>query len=318
MRWILIALVVLVLVAAGAAWLVTAPETMAAEDLPDHQGDPARGEPVFYAAGCSSCHAAPEAKGDERLRLGGGLALKTGFGTFYAPNISPHPDGIGGWSELDFVNAVMRGVSPEGEHFYPAFPYTSYQHMTVEDVLDLKAFIDTLPPVEGKAPPHALPLLFQLRRGVGLWKHRYLAAFPSPLAGDADAMLRRGSYLVAGPGHCGECHTPRDLLGGPIPERAFSGGAAPEGDKANRVPNITPSEDGIGDWSIEDIKAALRTGILPDFETFGGAMVHVQENMAKLSEEDREAIGLYLKSLPPLPDASAGETPAAAGEGEPG
>ena len=309
MRWLLIALAALVLLTAGAVWLVSAPETVAAEDLPRHEADPGRGEYVFHAAGCNTCHAAEDAEGDEKLLLGGGHPLETPFGTFYAPNISPHPDGIGGWSDVDFVNAVMRGVSPGGEHYYPAFPYASYQRMTVEDVLDLKAFIDTLPPVAGRAPEHDLPLLFRLRRGIGIWKRRYLDERPFMPGPAADAQVSRGAYLVTGPGHCGECHTPRDLLGGPIQERAFSGGASPEADAGNRVPNITPHPDGIADWSVDDIKAALRTGLLPDFETFGGAMADVQENMAKLTEEDREAIALYLKSLPPIPDAPERDVP---------
>ncbi len=301
MRWLLIALAAVASVTAAAVWLLTAPETITAEDLPGHQADPARGEYAFYAGGCNSCHAAKDAEGDAKFVLGGGLALKTPFGTFYGPNISPHPDGIGGWSDADFVNAVMRGVSPDGEHYYPAFPYLSYQRMPVEDVLDLKAFIDTLPPVAGEAPAHELPLLFRFRRGIGIWKRRYMDERPFMPDPTADAQLNRGAYLVTGPGHCSECHTPRDLLGGPIAARAFAGGAAPEGDKT--VPNITPGPGGIGDWSIGDIRTALRTGLLPDFESFGGAMVDVQENMAKLSEEDREAIALYLKALPPLPDA---------------
>ena len=305
MRWLLIALLAVGLAAAAGLWLLSAPMTVAAENLPEHQGDAARGEDVFYAAGCNSCHTAEGAEGDEKLLLGGGLALKTPFGTFYAPNISPSPDGIGGWSDADFVNAVMRGVSPEGAHYYPAFPYLSYQRMTVEDVLDLKAFIDTLPPVAGEAPAHQLPLLFRLRRGIGIWKRRYMGEAPFMPDMTADPLLNRGAYLVTGPGHCGECHTPRDMLGGPIQARAFAGGAAPEGDKT--VPNITPGPGGIGDWSTGDIETALRTGLLPDFETFGGAMVHVQENMAKLTDEDREAIALYLKALPPLPDEPAPE-----------
>ena len=305
MRWLLIALLAVGLAAAAGLWLLSAPRTVAAENLPAHQGDAARGEDVFYAAGCNSCHTAEGAEGDEKLLLGGGLALKTPFGTFYAPNISPSPDGVGGWSDADFVNAVMRGVSPEGAHYYPAFPYLSYQRMTVEDVLDLKAFIDTLPPVAGEAPAHQLPLLFRLRRGIGIWKRRYMGEVPFMPDMTADPLLNRGAYLVTGPGHCGECHTPRDMLGGPIQARAFAGGAAPEGDKT--VPNITPGPGGIGDWSTGDIETALRTGLLPDFETFGGAMVHVQENMAKLTEEDREAIALYLKALPPLPDEPAPE-----------
>jgi mono/diheme cytochrome c family protein len=288
--------------AAGAIvfWLLTMPRTIAAGDLPDHGGDPARGEYVFHAAGCASCHAAPGAKGDEKLRLSGGLGLKSPFGTFYAPNISTdRTHGIGGWTTGEFVNAVMRGVSPEGRHYYPAFPYLSYQRMTLGDVVDLKAFFDTLPAVAGDSPAHDLPLVFRLRRGLGLWKALYMDYAPfTPIPG-ADGKLNRGAYLVTGPGHCGECHTPRDLLGGPEAEWAYSGSPAPE--EKDSVPNITPHEDGIGDWSIRDIAIALELGLLPNFDTFGGLMTPVQENMAKLTAEDREAIAAYLKSLPPKP-----------------
>jgi mono/diheme cytochrome c family protein len=199
------------------------------------------------------------------------------------------------------VNAVMRGVAPDGSHYYPAFPYRAYQRMAVADVLDLKAYMDTLPAVAEPSPGHDLPPLFNIRRGVGLWKRLYMDAPPPEVPPDADEVLRRGAYLVNGPGHCGECHTPRDWLGGPDMERAFSGGPAPEGD--GTIPNITPHEDGIGDWSVNDIKTALRTGLLPEYESFGGSMVAVQENMAELPESDREAIARYLKSLPPLKSA---------------
>ncbi len=291
--------------AAGAVvfWALTMPRTIAAGDLPGRDGDPARGAYVFHAAGCASCHAAPGAKGDDKLRLAGGLGLKTPFGTFIVPNISPdRSHGIGGWTTLQFVNAVMRGVSPEGRHYYPAVPYMSYQRMTLTDVVDLKAFIDTLPAVAGDAPAHDPALVFRLRRGLGLWKAIYMdyAPFsPDPGAGE---QVNRGAYLVNGPGHCGECHTPRDLLGGPQAGWAFSGGPAPEGPEGkNFIPNITPHEDGIGGWSARDIAIALETGLLPDFETFGGVMTSVQESMAKLTAEDREAIAAYLKSLPPKP-----------------
>ena len=293
--------------AAGAVvfWLLTMLRTIAAGDLPDRGGDPVRGAYVFHAAGCASCHAAPGAKGDDKLRLAGGLGLKSPFGTFYAPNISTdETHGIGGWTTVQFVNAVMRGVSPEGRHYYPAFPYMSYQRMTLGDVVDLKAFIDTLPAVASDAPAHDLPLLFRLRRGLGLWKALYMDYAPfSPIPG-AGPEVNRGAYLVNGPGHCGECHTPRDLLGGPDAGWAFSGGPAPEGPKGKGkdfIPNITPHEDGIGDWSVRDITIALETGLLPDFETFGGVMTLVQESMARLTAGDREAIAAYLKSLPPKP-----------------
>jgi mono/diheme cytochrome c family protein len=300
MRKLLIASCLLGATGAFFFWLLTIPNTIATDDLPDYAGDPARGSYVFYASGCASCHAAPGAKGADKLRLSGGLGLKSPFGTFNVPNISSdQTHGIGGWTTVQFVNAVMRGVSPEGRHYYPAFPYMSYQRMELTEVLDLKAFIDTLPAVAGGAPPHDLPLPFRLRRGLGLWKALYMDYAPFEPVPGAGPQLNRGAYLVTGPGHCGECHTPRDRFGGPDADWAFAGAPAPEG--KDDVPNITPHEDGIGDWSIEDITIALETGLLPDFETFGGAMTAVQENMAELIAEDREAIAAYLKSLPPKP-----------------
>ena len=171
--------------------------------------------------------------------------------------------------------------------------------MKLADVIDLKAFIDTLPAVGSDAPPHDLPLPFRLRRGLGLWKALFMDYAPfTPLPG-GDEELNRGAYLVTGPGHCGECHTPRNLLGGPEAERAYSGGPEPDG--KGTVPNITSQQNGIGGWSIEDITIALKTGLLPEFETFGGSMIAVQENMAELTDADREAIAVYLKSLPPKP-----------------
>jgi len=301
MRRILIVLLGLAIAGGGVFWILTAPKTLSAADLPGHEADPDHGAYVFHMAGCSSCHAAPGAKGDEKLKLSGGLKFKTAFGTFVAPNISPDPKaGIGGWSDLDFVNAVTRGVSPGGDHLYPALPYLSYQRMALGDVLDLKAYLDTLPPVAEKAPGHDLPLIFRLRRGLGLWKLAFMDYAPFQPDPGADPKLNRGAYLVTGPGHCGECHTPRNLLGGPLDDWAYAGGPEPDG--KGTIPNITPSADGIGGWTVEDIAIALKTGLTPDFESFGGAMIAVQENMAALSEADREAIALYLESLPPKPD----------------
>jgi mono/diheme cytochrome c family protein len=294
------AVLVLAILAGGAFWLLTSPQAIAESDLPPYQPDAKRGEYMFAAAGCSSCHAAAKATGDELLKLGGGLALKTPFGTFHAPNISPDKEhGIGGWSMADFVTAMKFGVGPGGTHLYPAFPYTSYQRMRVEDIMDLKAYLDTLPPVATDAPPHELPFPVSIRRGLGLWQLLYVngASFePDPAKSDA---INRGAYLVNGPGHCGECHSPRNLIGGIDSSRAFSGGPAPEGD--GRIPNITPDTDtGIGSWTEAEIVEAFQTGTKPDFDTFNGAMAHVQENLAKLTPEDLAAIAAYLKSLPAI------------------
>jgi mono/diheme cytochrome c family protein len=294
--------VVLAIVAIALGWFLTSPRTLAASDIPDHQPDLANGQRIFYAGGCTSCHAAPDAKGDDRLKLAGGLELVTDFGTFRVPNISPdRGTGIGGWSTLQFANALLRGVSPEGEHFYPAFPYSSYTRMRVEDVIDLKAFIDTLPPVANRVAGHDLKFPFSIRRGVGLWKLLYLSDKPVvALAGAPTDPVHRGQYLVEGPGHCGECHTSRDFMGGLKKGLWLAGAPNPEG--RGSIPNITPGDGGLT-WSESEIVDTFKTGFTPDFDTLGGRMSEVQENLAHLSDEDLQAIAAYLKAVPPLPDA---------------
>src|ERR687893_311649 len=170
MRRIAVVLLVVAVAAIAAFWFLTSPDRQRAglEPIPAGQPDLTNGRTLFYAGGCASCHATPEQ--DDKTRLGGGFALTSAFGTFYAPNISPHPqDGIGGWTPAPFLRAMRGGVSPDGRHYYPSFPYTSYQRMTPADVRDVFAFIKTLPVVEGRARAHDLPFGFTLRRGLRLW-----------------------------------------------------------------------------------------------------------------------------------------------------
>ncbi|MBB5751730.1 c-type cytochrome [Prosthecomicrobium pneumaticum] len=298
MRRALIVLVLLAALAGGAFWALTAPRPLEAAVLPAEAGDPTRGEALFWAGGCAGCHAAPGAEGDAKRLLAGGVAIRTEFGTFHAPNISPDPEhGIGKWSTLDFVNAMKKGLAPDGSHLYPAFPYTSYQRMTVSDLVDLDAFLKTLPADATPSRPHDLAFPYSFRRGLGLWKLLYLDGetfTPDPAKSDA---VNRGAYLVEGPGHCGECHTPRTVLGGLDRAHAFAG--APNPDGPGTIPNITSGKGGIADWTAEDIAAALETGFTPDFDSLGGSMAEVQRNMAHLTPDDRLAIGLYLKQLPP-------------------
>jgi mono/diheme cytochrome c family protein len=283
-----------------AAWWLTSPQVLSIADLPDHEADLANGERVFWAGGCASCHAAPidgkRAKGEDKLLLGGGLELDTPFGVFRVPNISSHEDGIGDWSVIDFVNAMQRGVSPQGQHYYPAFPYASYAKMATSDVVDLKAYLDTLPAVEGRIAAHDLSFPWSVRRGIGVWKRRYLSDTPIRLTDSADEQIERGRVLVEGVGHCGECHTPRDRFGGLIEDRWLAGAPNPEG--KGRIPNITPAGKNVGAWSDADIRYYLESGFTPDFDTVGGSMVAVQENMAMLPAADRDAIAAYLKSIP--------------------
>jgi mono/diheme cytochrome c family protein len=301
--WLALAALVLGL---AAFWLLTAPKPLDAAALPQgFQADAKNGERMFLAGGCASCHAKPDdGKCDnphytDHASVGGGRCLKTPFGTFHVPNISSHKtDGIGAWTPAQFVNAVTRGVTPNGEHYYPSFPYGSYQRMTVQDVLDLQAYLATLPAVAGKAPAHELPLPFQWRRMVGGWKLLNFSGTTFTPDPKQSAEWNRGAYLVAGAGHCGECHTPRDPLGGPLNGLRLSGGPNPEG--KGWIPNITQSKAGLADWSKSDIASYLGTGFTPSGDSVGGSMVAVQENVAKLPVEDRMAIAEYLKSLPPL------------------
>jgi mono/diheme cytochrome c family protein len=283
--WLLLAAGLLV---AAFIWL-TRPNPLPADSLPAHAADPANGELVFHAGGCASCHGE---------RLEGGLELASRYGVFHVPNISPDPEhGIGGWSMLDFANAMLRGMAPDGRHYYPAFPYSSYARMDLRDVIDLKAYIDSLAPVSGGAGRHELRFPWNLRRGVGLWKRLYLDPEPVVAVDPADAVLTRGRYLVEAVGHCGECHTSRDRLGGQKLSRWLAGGPNPDGE--GRVPNITPG-GGLDAWSERDIAYYLKTGFTPEFDTVGGSMVAVQENLARLPDADREAIAAYLKAVPPV------------------
>lgn len=287
MRKLLLWLVVL----AGIGWVLTRPSFLEPGQLPLRGPDLANGERVFRAAGCASCH------GED---LSGGVEFHTAFGTFRAPNISPDPEaGIGGWSDLDLANAMMRGVSPDGEHYYPVFPYTSYTRMDPGDVIDLKAYLDGFEPRPDRSKPHEVSFPFNLRRGIGLWKMFNLKQRPVMAADELDGHARRGRYLVESLGHCGECHTPRGPAGGMNLDRWLAGGPNPDGE--GRVPNITPHVDGLESWSEKDIAYYLETGFTPDFDTVGGSMVKVQENFARLPAADREAVAAYLKSVPPLP-----------------
>jgi len=292
-------LLLLVAIAAGGVWWFTKPARVA--ELPAHEPDLANGERLFNAGGCASCHAEPKAEGAARFRLGGGLRLTTPFGTFVAPNISPHSeDGIGGWSERDFASAMLLGTSPAGEHYYPAFPYGSYARMEIADVIDLKHFLDSLPPVERANEPHELGFPFNIRLGLGLWKALYLDPRPVMAVDEGDEAAVRGRYLVEGPGHCAECHTPRDALGGLDTTRWMAGAPNPEG--KGKIPNITPHADGLGSWSEGDVIELLTSGFTPEYDVVGGSMTSVVKNTSELPDSDRQAIAAYLARLPALPD----------------
>jgi mono/diheme cytochrome c family protein len=262
------------------------------------QADPAKqGELIFNIGGCTSCHTA---KGGQLLA--GGDPLRTPFGSFYPPNITPDPEtGIGGWSEADLARAMREGKAPDGTPFYPSFPYTSYTHLTDEDVRALKAYLDTVPPVRQPSKPHELGFPYSQRWGLHAWQLAFFepARFqPDPAK---DAVWNRGAYLVEGPGHCQECHTPRNLAGARQADRAFAGGPDPSDATGKKtIPNITQDPDvGLGKWEESDIVTVLTLGMLPDGDFIGGEMAKVVTNATgKLPPEDVQAIATYLKSLP--------------------
>jgi mono/diheme cytochrome c family protein len=261
-------------------------------------GSAKRGEYIFTAAGCKTCHTDIKGKG---ALLAGGPGLVTPFGTFYPPNITPDPThGIGSWSEDDFVVALSAGESPDGSPLYPAFPYPSYTKMVRQDVLDLWAYLQTVPPSAQPNRPHELDFPFSWRFLLRLWRWLYFTPGPYVPDPDQDDTWNRGAYLVQALGHCGECHTPRGPLGGPESDRFLAG--TRDGPDGEVVPNITPDPaTGIGDWSEADLVFVLRTGILPDGDVVGSLMnAVVQEDTSKLSNKDLKAIATYLRSIPPV------------------
>jgi mono/diheme cytochrome c family protein len=203
-------------------------------------------------------------------------------------------DGIGSWRTADLANALLRGVSPARQHYYPSFPYSSYAKMAIEDVQDLMAFLRTLPAVSGKPPPHDLSMIFQIRRFVGFWKVLYFDDKPVVQNPDRGAQWNRGQYLVEAAAHCAECHSSRDFFGGIKRETRFAGGTDPEG--VGYFPNITPAR--IGDWTEQQIAETLKSGNTPTHGRVGSSMTDVVTNTAMLPQSDRDAIAVYIKSLP--------------------
>ena len=227
------------------------------------------------------------------LVLAGGLPFPSDFGTFHAPNISPDPThGIGEWTLPEFARAVTRGVSPKGQHYYPAFPYTAYQHLAAQDVVNLFAYMQTLPAAEVPSLPHEVSFPFNVRRGLGAWKMLF-SDEDFVLADASDAQVARGRYLVEGLAHCGECHTPRNALGALEREAWLTGAPNPSG--KGRIPAITPAKL---EWSEADLVEYFTSGFTPEYDSAGGEMAEVVSNLAQLPESDREAIAAYLKALP--------------------
>jgi mono/diheme cytochrome c family protein len=259
--------------------------------------DTERGAYLFKAAGCAVCHTDSEHGGPA---LAGGRALKTDYGTFYTPNISPDPKfGIGAWSDADFINALRKGVSPGGKDYYPVFPYPAFTQLSDADIRDIKAYLFTLTPVPKPNRAHDINFPFSFRLALIPWKILYFRE--GVFQGDPKRSMEwnRGAYLANAVVHCGECHTPRNALGALIKGQRFGGVVG--GPDGMNAPDITPDPKALGPWSTEDIETLLKDGITPDGDFVGRGMRDVVADTAALSDSDRHAIALYLKALPPLP-----------------
>lgn len=269
----------------GSAWAVQA-----------QQGDAQRGQYLSKAAGCLGCHTEER---DNAQPYAGGRALKTPFGTFFGPNITPHPEaGIGRWSEQDFVRALREGRRPDGAHYFPAFPYPSFTRINDQDLRDLWAYLRTLPPSSRASEPHNLKFPFGWRWLIWVWKLFFFN--PGPFAPDSQAspVVNRGSYLVNALGHCGECHTPRNFLGGTKRSRHLGGAKLGE---TTSAPNLTPAR--LKKKSDAEVKDFLQTGMTPDGDVAAESMAEVVRNTtSQLTPADLDAVVAYLRWLPPLPD----------------
>ncbi|WP_019584602.1 MULTISPECIES: c-type cytochrome [unclassified Thioalkalivibrio] len=256
----------------------------------------AYGEYVLRAGGCVTCHTAED--GDF---LAGGRPIESPFGVFYGPNITPDEEhGIGGWSEGDFTKALREGRSPNGTHYYPAFPYTAYTKMTDQDVEALWAYLQSeVEPVAKDNTPHDLDWFVRFRPSLSVWKWLHFEPGEFEANPEESEEWNRGAYLTQALGHCMECHTPRTRTGGLDLERLGAGARMADGDVA---PNITPDrETGIGRWGARHIARYLEMGITRDGDFAGSSMADVIEHgTSYLTSDDRRAIAAYLQSLDPI------------------
>ena len=282
---------------AAAFWLLSRPGARVQAPSPRRPPDPARGASLYHVGSCFACHRPPEGAGSPSDLPTGGRPFPTPIGVFFPQNLTPDPvTGLGRWSTSDFIGAMTRGVSPEGRHYFPAFPYTSYRAIRTDDLLDLWAFLRGLPAVRSENRPSRLPAEGLARRAIGIWKR---LAFRNPVFEAEPARgpaWNRGAYLVQGPGHCGECHTPRNLFMVLDPRRALKGGPHPEG--VGMVPSLVGLAARGKYKDAADLTLALRNGELLGYENLSsGGMGAVQSNLALAPEDDVRAIADYLLAL---------------------
>ncbi len=250
-----------------------------------------RGEYLTRAADCAACHTAPNGK-----PFAGGLPFKLPFGTIYSTNItSDREAGIGNWSDDDFVRALHRGIAPGGRYLYPAFPYTSFTAISRDDALAIKAYLFGLPPQHVANKGNSLSFPFNQRWGMAFWNLAFLSDrrfAPDPAQ---SAVVNRGAYLATALGHCGECHTPRNLAFGLDSDRAFAGNVL----QGWHAYNITSDKRfGVGAWSDARLASYLSSAHAQDRGSAAGPMAEAVENSLQyLTSEDISALVAYLRTV---------------------
>jgi mono/diheme cytochrome c family protein len=292
------ALTLLAVLGLAVFWLITMPRPLTAEALPQHQASVPNGERLYNAGGCHSCHLPAKDNSTIKAELpAGGRAFNTPIGILYPPNLTPDTaSGLGQWTDIEFVNAMQKGIGRDGQHLIPAFPYTSYTHMNVTDILDIRAYLATLPAIRNAIPANEVFGLPVVRRGLGLWK--YIGLDETKTAADAghNETWNKGRYLVDGPGHCNECHTPRTIFMTSNTNSYLSGGPHPEG--VGKVPSLRGLVERKRFKNAADLASALQFGESMGYQDMSaGGMAAVQRNMSKLPREDLNAIAEYLISL---------------------
>jgi mono/diheme cytochrome c family protein len=297
-RRTLAAIVLVLAIAAVAFWWLSRPDRLPPSAIPSHDVDVRNGETLYHAASCLACHRPPDgATGLDPGLPSGGRPFPTPVGVFYPQNITPDPEtGIGRWSEADFVNAMARGLAPDGRHYFPAFPYMAYRAMRLRDLLDLRAYLMGLPAVKAAPPPHDVPQLGLARRVVGLWKRLASRQPPWSAGAGGSPSWRRGAYLVNAPGHCGECHTPKGWLMIEDLGQHLAGGPHPAGE--GKVPSLRGLLARKRYADVGDLVLALQNGETLGYENLSsGGMAAIQESLARLPEADLRAISEYLLGL---------------------
>jgi mono/diheme cytochrome c family protein len=288
-----VGVVVAILAACFFFWPASIEAVQATRAQPTGSALVAKGEYLTKAADCAACHTAP---GGEPFA--GGRAFKLPFGTIYSSNITPDREtGIGQWSDAEFVRAVHRGIGKNGEDLYPAFPYTAYALLSIDDTLAIRAYLSTVRPVSLRNTDNTLVFPFNQRYTLRAWKLLFVPTRPWEPSAAHDTAWNRGAYLAEALAHCGECHTPRNLMFATKSGRKFAG-AVVDGWKAYNI--TSDSETGIGAWSDAEIEQYLSSGHAPARGSAGGGMGEaIDLSLRHLSSDDIAALTRYLRTIPP-------------------